>query len=232
MACFEIENPLPRLGYRGRSPAQAFEMNLPWSTLNEDPTDVGCPYPPHQTMGANYDYQAEDSVHRIPRDRFADFEPTFKTVVFEPGAKRHDLMASAPIPHYGWLISARFLNLLSDFTLPPHRVYLLPVIQRGRAVEGYVWLHLPQPINTLAVSMSLREAEEKIASDTTIAELDVLPIYLPVRFGYFFVSRRLRQAIENAQLTGIRFGTSKLFRVVHPTSANKAVNPSGGSGGF
>jgi len=211
-------------------PTRPFEMNLPWSTLNNDPSDAGCSYPPHQTMGPHYHYEAKDSVHRIPFDRLAEFAPNFDSVIFERHAKHRDLMASAPIRNCGWLISDRFLKLLSDFNLPPHRAYRIPVIQDRCTVEGYNWLHLPQPIHNLTETISISEAELTISREPTIADLDVLPVYTPVRFAYYFVSWRLRQAITKAQLTGIRFGTSKLFRAASAKSPNNPMNPSGGSG--
>ena len=68
-------------------------------------------------------------------------------------------------------------------------------------------------MNNISETMSIAEAEHTIRSNSAIAELDVLPIYWPIRFSYFFISQRLRSAIEHAGLTGIRFGASKLFRV-------------------
>lgn len=193
-------------------------MHLPWSTLNEDPSNIGCAFPAHQTMGRHYDYDSERSVYKIPRDRLADFEPDFSDVIFERQAKHLDLIASAPI-RYGWIVSDRFLQLLSRYKLPPHRAYPLPVIQGGRAVDGYSWLHLPQPKMSLAEDMSITEAELEIMSHPEAANGDLLPIYFPVRFGYFFITHRLRQAIEAAELTGIRFSTSKLFRTRSQTVA-------------
>lgn len=163
-------------------------------------------------MGRHYDYDGNRSVYKIPRDRLANFEPDFSYVIFERTAKHIDLIGSAPIPHVGWIVSNRFLQLLSKFNLPPNRAYPLPVIQANQPVEGYAWLHLPQPSLVLTENMSIAEAEEEIELHSEVKDLDVVPIYFPVRFSYFFVSHRLRQAIENSQLTGIRFATSKLFR--------------------
>lgn len=187
-------------------------MHLPWSTLNEDPTSTGCAFPTHQTMGPHYNYDGDRSVYKIPSNQLAPFEPDFNDVVFESTAIHLDLIASAPIPHYGWIISDKFTQLLGDFTLPPHRTYRLPVLQDAKPISGYSWIHLPQPRMEITETASIGEAEKLIASKPELAELDVLPIYSPIRFGYFFVSARLRRAIETAALSGIRFGTSKLFR--------------------
>jgi hypothetical protein len=187
-------------------------MKFPWSTLSDDPMVAGCSYPTHQTMGEHYDYDGPRSVYRIPRDNLADFDPDFHYVQFESKAKRNDLIASAPIPHVGWIISDRYRDLLLQFALPPHRLYPLPVVQRGKSVDGYSYLHLPQISTGLTESTTIHDAEKTLESRDEILALDVIPIYTPIRFGYFFVSYSLRQAIESANLTGIRFGTSKLFR--------------------
>lgn len=170
-------------------------------------------------MGEHYDYDGPRSVYRIPRDNLADFDPDFHYVQFESKAKRNDLIASAPIPHVGWIISDRFRDLLLQFALPPHRLYQLPVVQRGKSVDGYSYLHLPQVSTDLTETTTIQDAERQLESRDGILALDVIPIYTPIRFGYFFVSHSLRQAIESANLTGIRFGTSKLFRSRKPIIA-------------
>ena len=170
-------------------------------------------------MGSNYDYSGPRSVYKIPRDKLADFEPDFHHVHFESNATRLDLIASAPIPHVGWIISDRFRDLILQFTLPPHRLYQLPVVQRGKSVDGYSYLHLPQVSTDLTETTTIQDAEKLLESRDEILALDVIPIYTPIRFGYFFVSHTLRQAIESVNLTGIRFGTSKLFRSRKPIIA-------------
>lgn len=193
-------------------------MQFPWSTLNNDPTVAGCVYPSHQTMGPHYDYDGPRSVYKLARDQLVDFEPDFNDVLFEPTAEHLDLIASAPIPHYGWVISNRFQDLLSQFLLPSHRLYRLPVIQNGKPLDGYSYIHLPQIPVPFTDSTSFRDAEAQLEAIDGVSELDVIPIYTPVRFGYFFISHRLRQAIEASELTGIRFGTSKLFRTRSPVT--------------
>ena len=163
-------------------------------------------------MGPGYVYDAPNSIYQLPFNARADFEPNFNTIIFEDGAKHNDLMGSAPIRHCGWLISNRFLDLLQEFELPPHDVYPLPVKQNGQPVDGYVWLHLPQTIHCLEDNMTIPEVESTLTSEPIVSQVDILPLYSPVRFGYFFISNRLRKAIERHELSGIRFGSSKLFR--------------------
>jgi hypothetical protein len=180
--------------------------------LNHATQGVGRTYPQHQEMGPKYDYDAPDSVHQLPYDGFPDFEPNFRTVVIEPSAKLTDLISSAPIRSTGLLVSERFNGVLESFTLPPHRFYPVPMTHKKKPVKGYWWLQLPQPKVDLEESTPLAEAEACIEADPVYGAADLLQFYRPNRFSYCFVSAPLRAAIEAARLTGIRFGTAKLFR--------------------
>ena len=115
-----------------------------FSTLDTHFDGVGV-VPQHQTMGPSYDYDAADSVHNLSFDSLVDFEPNFNTVILDDSAVPTDFVSSAPIRNSGFIVSSRVRDLLAGFTLPPHRVYDLPVVHRGSSVDGYSWLHLPQP---------------------------------------------------------------------------------------
>src|SRR5262245_18246154 len=187
-------------------------MRGPCWTLNHATEGIGGGYPQHQEMGRGYDYRAPGSVHRLSHDALPDFEPNFRTVIIHGQAKLTDLVSSAPIANTGFLVSARMQAVLEKFVMPVHRFYPVPDTQRGKTVEGYAWLHLPQPRLPLSESTSTEEAEQIIASIPELASLDLLRLYTPARFAYCFVSDPLRSAMESAKLTGVRFGRSKLFR--------------------
>jgi hypothetical protein len=36
--------------------------------------------------------------------------------------------------------------MLESCSLPPHRFFAVPMTHRRKSVEGYWWMHLPQPI--------------------------------------------------------------------------------------
>jgi hypothetical protein len=163
-------------------------------------------------MGRGYDYSAPNSVHQLPCDGFPNFEPNFRTIVITASARLTDLISSAPNRNAGLLVSERFRAVLAAFALPPHRYYPLPMKHRLKPVGGYWWLHLPQPSVRLEEETPLAEAEARIAVDPVVGAADLLRFYRPSRFGYCFVSGPLREAMETARLTGIRFGTAKLFR--------------------
>src|SRR5262245_9185237 len=92
-------------------------------TLNESATGIGRTVPQHQEMGRGYDYDAPDSVHKLPYDALPDFEPNFNTVVIHGHARLTDLISSAPIRNTGYLVSPRLRAVLEQFALPPHRFY-------------------------------------------------------------------------------------------------------------
>ena len=127
-------------------------------------------------------------------------------------AKLTDLVSSAPIRDTGYLVSGRLRAVLEEFALPPHRFYPVPASHSGKPVEGSFWLQLPGPRLALTAGMSHEAAEEMISSIPKLEPLDVLWLYRPARFASCFVSDPLRRALESAKITGIRFGTAKLFR--------------------
>jgi hypothetical protein len=181
-------------------------------TLNHATEGIGREYPQHQQMSAGYDYDAPNSVHRLPDDSLPDFEPNFDTAVIHGHARLTDLLSSAPIRNTGFLLNDRLRAVFRQFSLPPHRFYPVPIIYRRKAIEGYYWLQLPEPPVPLAEDASVEVLEEVIASDQQLASLDMLRLYRPARFAYCFLSDPLRLAMESAKITGVRFGTSKLFR--------------------
>lgn len=186
-------------------------MHLPWSTFDHLAEGM---WPAHQTMGEGYDYEAIDSVRRLPPDAIPAFEPNFRTIEIHGQAKLVDVLSSAPIRTVGYLISERLRDILTTFNLPLHRLYQVPVTYRGRSIDGYWWLHLPHPSLDLTDCKSASEVEELITRRQEIANLDMVRFHTPVRFAYCFVSRRLREAIEANKITGVRFGTAKLFRTI------------------
>lgn len=185
---------------------------FPWSTLHHSIEGVGTEIPQHQTMAPDYDYQAIDSIRRIPPDGLPDFEPNFAFAVLANRAIPTDLVSSSPLASWGLLISDRFYELLKGFVLPPHRLFRCPMRHRGRELSNYGYLHLPHAPVEIDAAASAPQAEAKILAEPSLASVDLLHLIRPSRFAYFFVSAPLRSAIEQASLTGIRFGTSRLFR--------------------
>lgn len=200
-------------------------MRGPCWTLNYATEGIGRTYPQHQEMGPGYDYDAADSVHQLPDDVLPDFEPNFNTVVIHGHAKLTDMLSSAPIKNTGYLVSPKLRELLGRFALPPHRYYPVPMTHRGKLVAGYCWLQLPEPRLPLTEGSSVAEAEAAITAAGQ-AGVDLLRLYRPSRFSYCFVCDPLRRAMEAAGVTGVRFGTAKLFR-----SASTPNNPLQQTGG-
>jgi hypothetical protein len=187
-------------------------MRGPCWTLNNATEGIGRTYPQHQEMGRGYNYDAPDSVHKLPYDALPDFEPNFNTVVIHGHAKLTDLLSSAPIKNTGYLVSPRLRALLEQFALPLHRFYPVPVTHRNKPVAGYCWLQLPEPHLPLTEDSSVEKAQAAISAVPELATVDLLRLYRPSRFAYCFVSDPWRRAMEAAGITGVRFGTARLFR--------------------
>lgn len=187
-------------------------MQGPCWTLNNASDGIGRTYPQHQGMGGVYDFDAPNSVHKLPYDALPDFEPDFGTVVIHGHAKLTDLLSSAAIINTGFLVGPRLRAVLEQFALPPHRFYPVPMTHRNKPVSGYCWLQLPEPRLPLNEGSSVAEAEAAITAVPELALLDLLRLYRPTRFAYCFISDPLRRAMESAGITGVRFGTAKLFR--------------------
>ncbi|HVL12955.1 MAG TPA: hypothetical protein VM529_10345, partial [Gemmata sp.] len=113
---------------------------------------------------------------------------------------------------FGLLVSDRLRGVLDRFRLPPHRYYPAPLEHRKRAVGGYWWLYLPAPDLPLTDEMPPAEAEAVIAADPALGTVDVLRLYAPARYRNCYVGGPVRAELEAAGVTGIRFGTAKLFR--------------------
>jgi hypothetical protein len=205
-------------------------MRGPCWTLNNATDGIGRTYPQHEVMGHGYDYHAPNSVHQLPDDALPDFEPNFNTVVIHGHAKLTDLVSSAPIKNTGFLVSPRLRQVLEQFALPQHRFYPVPMTHRNMPVARYCWLQLPEPRLVLTQGSSVAEAEAAISAVAELAELDLLRLYRPSRFAYCFVSDQLRRAIESTGITGVRFGTGKLFRSASTEgTANKVLHLTGGT---
>ena len=129
-------------------------MRGPCWTLNTTTEGIGGTYPQHQALGPGYDYDAPDSVHRLPDDALPDFVPNFNTVVIHGHARLTDLLSSAPIRNTGYLVSTQLREVLERLALPPHRFYPVPATHRGKPVGGYFWLQLPKPRVTLTQGSS------------------------------------------------------------------------------
>lgn len=181
-------------------------------TLNNASDGIGRTYPQHQSMGVNYDFVAANSVHHLPYDALPDFEPNFDTVFIHNQAKLTDMLSSSAIINTGFLVSPKLREVLEQFTLPLHHFYPVPMTHRAQQVEGYFWLQLPEPRLPLTEEVSVANVEAAITAVPELVSLDLLRLYRPTRFANCFISDQLRMAMEAAKITGIRFGTAKLFR--------------------
>ncbi|TWU07391.1 hypothetical protein CA54_57970 [Symmachiella macrocystis] len=168
--------------------------------------------PVHEDMGPGYDYDAPDSVHNMRFDAFPEFEPNFHTVHLKGYVHITDLINSIPIPRAGWIVSGRLRSIFESFRITDHRYYSLPVVHLGKEVPDYWWFHLlPTPVD-IAAEAKVEEAEAIIESCQALQDVALFRLSSPPRFAKCYVREDLKIAIEENGMTGIRFGTSRLFR--------------------
>lgn len=189
-------------------------MQNPCWTLNHATDGVGQTFPQHQVMSDGYDFSASNSVRKLSQDAVPEFAPNFETVIIHGHARLVDLLSSSAIPNTGYLVSARLRQVFEQFTLPLHCFYSVPMLYRNKRVTSYYWFQLPEPQLAITQASSIREVEAAITEVPEIDAVDILRLYRPERYAYCFVSDRLRRAIESARITGVRFGTSKLFKTI------------------
>ncbi len=184
-------------------------MSRPRFLLKPAIEGVGKTYPQHQKMLKPYDYGGPRSIHKLVAcmvgEGFPNFEPDFNTVVLDRRAIPTDLISSAPIPKCGHLISSRFLELLQEFKLPPHRLYNVSILHKEKPLEGYVFLLLPHP-ESLREAASTQDIEEGVEADPLLQGVSLLRLSRPSWMAQTWVDDKLKAAIEAAGITGVRIG--------------------------
>lgn len=186
-------------------------MRKPIWVLYHATEGVGRTYPQHQTMGPGYDYDARNSVHKLPDRALPRFKPNFETVTIHGHARLTDLLSSAPL-RPGFLVSGRLRALLERFDLPLHRFYPVPMVHRNEPVSDYFWLELPLLELPTVEGATRDEADATIVSAAERAEFDLSRVgreYRPTpdERSYIqkcFISDPLRRAWEEAGITGAR----------------------------
>ena len=164
---------------------------------------------PHQAAHGG-EGRIEHSPKHLPKTRLASFSPDFKEVQVTGRMELTDLVTSG-LTRQGFYASKRLLDVLIQHRLQPHQVYDANLFFNGEPVSGYSFIHLPGELFEFPDG-PIPEVENWVASHPVVCDLDLVRNNRPARYAYCFVSKQLRRFIEHHKLTGIRFGTSKLFR--------------------
>lgn len=105
--------------------------------------DIGrCGFPQCQKLSEDYEKNAPDSVYNLSHIEFPDFKPNFKSLVIADGGKQNDLIKCVPINFSILIVSERLLKILLKFKLPPHKIYPVYFIHKGKKFKGYHGLHI------------------------------------------------------------------------------------------
>jgi hypothetical protein len=187
-------------------------MEKPCWTLNHATDGIGRVYPQLKGFPRPLAPAHDADLDDLPHGRPLPDDLAFRTAVLAPDAICTDLISTTWSGLFGFLVSDRLRGLLGRFQLPPHQYFSAPLEQRKKAVGGYWWLYLPAPDLPLTDGMTPAEAEAVITADPVLGAADVLRVYSPPRYVNCYVGGPVRAAMEGAGVTGVRFGTAKLFR--------------------
>jgi hypothetical protein len=163
-------------------------------------------------MVTPYAYDAPNSIRALPRDNLFDGDVDFGTCIIESQCELTDLVSSAPLPPWGLFVSSKLKSLLQSFTLPIHRFYRLHVLHRDLDTQDYYWLHLPQPDLVIPDDSTITAAEGLIRGHEHLGVCDLVLLSIPSRFAYTYVSSPLVARMTADGISGVRFGTPRLFR--------------------
>lgn len=186
-------------------------MERPCWTLNHATDGIGRSFPQLQGFSVAFVPSHDAALDELPRGQLPD-DMAFPLAILARGAKPTDLISSVRTGNFGFLISDRFRAVLDGFRLAPHTYYPAPLEHKGREVGVYWWLHFPGPDLPLTEDTLPGEAEAVITGDPVVGTAQVLRLYWPSRYRNCYLSAPVRAALESAGITGVRFGTAKVFR--------------------
>ncbi len=188
-------------------------MNRPCFTLNHATDGIGRRFPQQEGWAGEFSAETAAALNgRLPGASFPTSIILPPTVIFG-SAKLTDLISTCWQGRVlGLLVSERVRTIVERFRLPPHHFYPAPIEHRRRAIGGYSWLHLPAQALPLDEETSPEVAEALIAADAVVGTTDLFRLSAPTRYCYCYVSGQLRDSLDAANVTGIRFGTAKIFR--------------------
>jgi len=119
------------------------QLDRPWYKLEESLDSMGI-YPQNETLGADYDDEALDSVYNLEDGVLPTFTPNFGIVEIERKANLTNLLSSASVDT-GLLVDQKIRDILDHFKLPPHQYFPLQATYRRKNVSGYYWLQIAEP---------------------------------------------------------------------------------------
>jgi hypothetical protein len=184
-------------------------MKRPFSTLSH--AIVGRVYPQHQEWVKVPGFVI-GSVDRLIAECVRNPADPLPTALIARGAKLSDLISSAALNNFGLLVSTKTRSVLDGFKLGEHCYVPAPMEHRGAGVEGY-WFFYVKPLDVpISEESPPTEVDAILEADSNLADIDLFRLELPARFANWYISAPLKAAMEQAKLTGLRFGTAKLLR--------------------
>jgi hypothetical protein len=110
------------------------------------------------------------------------------------------------------LISRKLRTIFDQFNLGEHCLLEAPLKHRNKDLADFWFLFVAPVSLPVSNTASSEEVEELIQETQSLASVEIMNIDQPPRYAYCYIGDPLRHAIEEAKVTGIRFGTAKIFR--------------------
>ena len=164
--------------------------------------ETGAFFPQITRMKADYDYDAENSVHNFRKnssneDNF-EVNPNFDSLIMNGKSKVSDLLSESVVSGNGFLVSNRFKELLLSFNLPKNKFYPVKIIKnKNIIIENYFWFEISLQNRQLTLidfkktsfrvtkNYSRRDIVEEISIDS-IEDFNVKRTKLKSDFGQSF----------------------------------------------
>lgn len=102
--------------------------------------------PQVENMGAGYDWDAPDSITRLPGNVPLSLSPNFCAFHLDPDTKLTDIVSEAYISTRGILASQKMCGVLDDFIVQRHERYPADVVFHGKTYR-YYWLHMTEELD-------------------------------------------------------------------------------------
>ena len=188
-----------------------------------------------ESMDENYMYQESNSVYNLNQRGKLDFIPNLNSILVSNKAKCYDIIRSVPVSRAGMLISDKLLNVFKEFLLPKElQIFDALAIHKGREYHyNYFYIYeaneasifdfennyfiktnfgFPEDDYFKIDYKELKKRSLENYEELTPKEIIVKPenitsdiFRLDLTMSGYYVSQRLKEAIEKAECKGLKF---------------------------
>ena len=102
--------------------------------------ETGPQYPQVQSMSKGYNYNSPDSIYQLTID-VPKFFPNLDHFILHKKARPTDLISNG-LTSFGFIVSSRFMKILSSFNLLDHKFFQAKVLHDKAWLNDYYWLQI------------------------------------------------------------------------------------------